>query len=162
MDRGVRILVMVLRAAVCLSSYPLCFRAEAQNRAYPERVLLIENCDDYQRCLDSCAELVKSFGTAEITREEAKSRLDRVAKEVPAIIMRDLHLPADTGKKFSVENQVHGKLRENIYMWTLFKTMYRSRVPGGPPKDPRADQEIKAKENSLKGACPNIVIPQVR
>lgn len=161
MNRGVRISVMVF-AVVCLLSYPLCFETKAQSRAYPERVLRIENCDDYQRCLNSCAELVKSFGTAEITRKEGQSRMEKVTREVPAILMRDLRLPPDTGRKFSMENQVHGRLREIIYKWTLFNTMLRSQTSGGPPKDPRVNQEIKAWENSLRAACPNIVIPQIR
>jgi hypothetical protein len=162
MNRDVPILIVMLTAVVCFSSYPLCSETEAQNRAYPERVLRIENCDDYQRCLDSCAELVASFGTDEITRQEGQVRIEKVGQEVRAILMRDLRLPPDTGRKFSMENQVHGKLRENIYMWTLFNTMLRTRSSGGPSVDPRIHQEIKAKENFLKGACPNIVIPQIR
>jgi hypothetical protein len=162
MNRGVPILMIMLMAVVCFSSNPLCSETEAQNRAYPERVLRIENCDDYQRCLDSCAELVESFGTEEITRQQAQSRIEKVGREVPLILMRELRLPPDTGRKFSMENQVHGKLRENIYYWTLFQTILRTRVSGGPPIDQRGHQEIKAKENSLRGACPNIVIPQIR
>jgi hypothetical protein len=138
----------------------LCFESGAQDRSYPERILLIENCDAYQKCLDACADLVRSFSKSEVPREDAASRIDKITREIKIVFQNNLPSPPEK-PQYSPEGQIRGQLCENIYWWTLSKTLKRTTVPGSPSIDSQLDQEIPKRENFLKTWCPNVSIPAI-
>jgi hypothetical protein len=158
MNHTTRIIMCMI--GICILTYCLCSGTLAQNSAYPERILSIENCDACQKCLDACADLVRSFSKSDVTREDAASRIDRITREIQIVFQKNLPPPPEK-PRHSPEGQLHGQLCENMYWWTLGKTLKRTTVPGSPPIDSFLDREIPKREDFLKAWCPNITIPLI-
>jgi hypothetical protein len=159
--------VIALLAACALSLCLLCSESKAQDCGVSEPPSGIPNCDVYQRCINSCAELVRSFGAEEITPEQFKARMDKVNEELQTNFAKELKSSHDTGKKFSPEEQATlGRLLEDIFNWTVAQTILRTRIAGSAPPTQRQLEEMredmKATEDSLRAACPNITIPQIQ
>jgi hypothetical protein len=161
MNRGLH--VKAVLAVVVLSSCLLCLKCKAKGRASQEPVSRIPYCDAFQRCINSCAELVRSFGTEEITQEQAKARMEKLNGELQTIFVRELRPLHETEQKFSPEEEATlVRSLEDIINWTLAQTIMRTRTTSAPPLTPPQLEEMKAAGNSLKAACPNIIIPQIQ
>jgi hypothetical protein len=126
-----------------------------------------KNCDVYQRCINSCAESVRSFGAEEITPEQFKAKMDKLNEQLQTIFAKELKSSHDTGNKFSPEEDATlTRSLEDIFNWTVAQTILRTRIPGSAPPTQRQLEEMredmKATEDSLRSACPNITNPKIQ